>query len=240
MARSVRARTRSVEERDDGSESPLDAGSGSDAEEQDLFVREEKPMKFFLYDISDDRAEGLTEKIEAHGGQVTSLENKAAIILVTKRKHYDVLKFKYDIVKDKWVHMSGWVDQCIERKKVLYPRPQFRNMGGTTAPKQGNSAPRRSPVAFTEEDRLNLCRWIATKVPYKNDGGRNGNKIYKELVERCEKFGQCPWAARHTWQAWKQHYKMKQDILDKIIDQLRGRAYPWRGGHAGARAGEGD
>ncbi|TFY70023.1 hypothetical protein EVG20_g2912 [Dentipellis fragilis] len=207
MARSVHARTHSVEERDDGSESPMDAESGSDAEDQDLFVREEKPMKFFFYDISEDRVEALTEKIEArcfthlfvrhdrllndlqpslqaHGGRVTSLENKATIILVTKRKHYDVLKFKYDIVKDKWVHMSGWVDQCIERKKVMYPRPQFRNMGGTTAPKQGNSAPRRSPVAFTEEDRLNLCRWIATKVPYKNDGGRNGNKIYKELVER--------------------------------------------------------
>lgn len=28
---------------------------------------------------------------------------------------------------------------------------------------------------------MNLCQWIATVIPYKESGGRTGNKIYQEL-----------------------------------------------------------
>lgn len=36
---------------------------------------------------------------------------------------------------------------------------------------------------FTEEDEERLCKWIATKIPYKETGGRTGNRLYQQLCE---------------------------------------------------------
>lgn len=36
---------------------------------------------------------------------------------------------------------------------------------------------------FTEEDEQNLCNWIAAKIPYKETGGRTGNRLYQQLCE---------------------------------------------------------
>jgi glycosyltransferase A (GT-A) superfamily protein (DUF2064 family) len=36
---------------------------------------------------------------------------------------------------------------------------------------------------FTEEDEQNLANWIATKIPYKETGGRTGNRLYQQLCE---------------------------------------------------------
>lgn len=44
-------------------------------------------------------------------------------------------------------------------------------------------------TAFTEDDEANLCTWIAAVIPFKESGGRTGNKIYQELVSRvCLNF----------------------------------------------------
>lgn len=45
---------------------------------------------------------------------------------------------------------------------------------------------RRTP--FTEEDEFNLCKYIATILPYKETGGRTGNRIYMELIEAVSLF----------------------------------------------------
>lgn len=43
---------------------------------------------------------------------------------------------------------------------------------------------------FTEQDEENLCNWIAAKIPYKETGGRTGNRLYQQLCEyvrlRCD------------------------------------------------------
>ncbi len=36
---------------------------------------------------------------------------------------------------------------------------------------------------FTEQDEEHLCNWIAAKIPYKETGGRTGNRLYQQLCE---------------------------------------------------------
>lgn len=36
---------------------------------------------------------------------------------------------------------------------------------------------------FTEADEDHLCNWIAAKIPYKETGGRTGNRLYQQLCE---------------------------------------------------------
>lgn len=40
---------------------------------------------------------------------------------------------------------------------------------------------------FTDEDETNLCKWIALKIPFKETGGRTGNRLYQQLVEMVSK-----------------------------------------------------
>ena len=46
----------------------------------------------------------------------------------------------------------------------------------------------RRRVEFTDADEDNLCKWLALRVPYKEYGGRGGNGLYKDLVERVRKL----------------------------------------------------
>lgn len=43
---------------------------------------------------------------------------------------------------------------------------------------------RRRRTQFTEQDEENLCNWIAAKIPYKETGGRTGNRLYQQLCEQ--------------------------------------------------------
>jgi len=70
--------------------------------------------------------------------------------------------------------------------------------------------------AFTEDDEANLCTWIAAVIPYKESGGRTGNKIYQELVSRANEPGY-EWVGRHTWQSWRERYKKNATRLDQHV-----------------------
>lgn len=39
-------------------------------------------------------------------------------------------------------------------------------------------------MQFTEQDEERLCQWIAEKIPFKQTGGRTGNRLYQQLCER--------------------------------------------------------
>ena len=41
---------------------------------------------------------------------------------------------------------------------------------------------------FTEEDEEHLSTWIAAKIPYKETGGRTGNRLYQQLCEMASLF----------------------------------------------------
>ena len=38
-------------------------------------------------------------------------------------------------------------------------------------------------MQFTQEDEDKLCEWIAIKIPYKEIGGRTGNRLYQQLCD---------------------------------------------------------
>jgi len=38
-------------------------------------------------------------------------------------------------------------------------------------------------MQFTDDDERRLCQWIATKIPYKETGGRTGNRLYHQLCD---------------------------------------------------------
>ncbi|TFY68438.1 hypothetical protein EVG20_g3562 [Dentipellis fragilis] len=211
---------RSGQVHDSEAQAVMNLDSDSD-ENQDVFVQDDgRPIKFYLHDISAAFADPLTKKIQAHGGKITSQEKKAAVILVTKSKHYDALTSNHGTGAHPQVHMSQWIDECIKKKRMVHLKPPTRTSSSTAVPTRGKQNSRRAAVPFSEMDRFNLCRWIAEKVPDKKKGGRNGNKIYQDLEDSYQKGGKYCWANRHTWQSWKEHYKRNQDALDKVIDKI--------------------
>lgn len=90
----------------------------------------------------------------------------------------------------------------------------------------------RRRTQFTEEDEEHLCSWIATKIPYKETGGRTGNRLYQQLCDLVCFFvyflrivvtllqsadPEYAWASRHTWQSWRERYKKNATRLDALI-----------------------
>jgi hypothetical protein len=71
-------------------------------------------------------------------------------------------------------------------------------------------------MQFTTEDEEHLCNWIATKIPYKETGGRTGNRLYQQLCE-LSTDPEYAWASRHTWQSWRERYKKNSARLDGLI-----------------------
>ena len=103
---------------------------------------------------------------------------------------------------------------------------------------------RRTP--FTEEDEERLCQWIATKIPYKETGGRTGNRLYQQLCEmvsppkihklygfltQCSKVvdPEYAWVTRHTWQSWRERYKKNSVRLDNLIAAIVDQKKPAHG-----------
>jgi len=43
-------------------------------------------------------------------------------------------------------------------------------------------------TAFTDDDEKHLCEWIALQIPFKETGGRTGNKLYQKLCAMVRMF----------------------------------------------------
>ncbi len=50
----------------------------------------------------------------------------------------------------------------------------------------------RRRTQFNEEDEEHLCNWIAAKIPYKETGGRTGNRLYQQLCDMVRHFDRVP------------------------------------------------
>ncbi|KAG5644746.1 hypothetical protein DXG03_007875 [Asterophora parasitica] len=96
---------------------------------------------------------------------------------------------------------------------------------------------------FTDEDEEHLCDWIAAKIPYKETGGRTGNRLYQQLCElvrgnicsinarfyaefRQTNDPEYVWVSRHTWQSWRERYKKNAARLDAMIASIVDRKKP--------------
>ena len=100
-------------------------------------------------------------------------------------------------------------------------------------------------MQFTEEDEEKLCEWIAAKIPYKEIGGRTGNRLYQQLCDLVSPIfhffcssslilfqsaeSEYAWVSRHTWQSWRERYKKNAERLDKVIARIVEEKMPQRG-----------
>lgn len=83
--------------------------------------------------------------------------------------------------------------KCIEKGNVVYTPLVYKNPGGRRPGEElvilahfdlvtaTDTCDRRTQ--FTEQDENNLCDWIAAKIPYKETGGRTGNRLYQQLCD---------------------------------------------------------
>ncbi|KAH9939450.1 hypothetical protein B0H21DRAFT_756965 [Amylocystis lapponica] len=72
-------------------------------------------------------------------------------------------------------------------------------------------------VEYTKEDEKHLIEYLAVYSP---DGrNRAGNSLYKNLEANLD--GLWPWACRHTWSSWRDHYKMNTYYFSSRITRYQ-------------------
>lgn len=76
-------------------------------------------------------------------------------------------------------------------------------------------------VEYTEEDRENLARYLAFKVPDRDAGGLLGNVIYNQMCAKVQVLpNEYAWTARHTPSSWREHYKNHKAAMNEMMDQI--------------------
>ncbi|KAL4254409.1 hypothetical protein ABKN59_003674 [Abortiporus biennis] len=184
------------------------------------------PVKFFLYTDEDDsgrtiskkHAEGLRRKIERNGGQLVRSElNADTIIVATEEEAKEYRERFNNCTNNIYVEPTEFVSRCISEKKYHHRPPVYKGMGGR-GPTGNQARPRR--VDFTAGDEQHLVEYLAVKVPVNAAGGRFGNNLYLRLVELADEYPDMyGWAKRHTWQSWRERYKIHAARLSQRIDE---------------------
>ncbi|KAI0355129.1 hypothetical protein OH77DRAFT_1590073 [Trametes cingulata] len=199
---------------------PRDDQGEEDAEAR-IFTINGRPVLFYLYGTSEPRSfwalsEGQRKELAAlitqHGGHICKSPRDADTIIVTPNGH-DQLSKKYELERTKYVELPSFVRRCIRKGHYVHDPVIKLPMGGVP--------PKRARTEFTPEDDRNLCRFLASYLPYPEAGGRLGISTYLTLMEKARypdlDYG---WAARHTAESWRERYKKKQAIFDPIIAQM--------------------
>ncbi|KAJ6574920.1 hypothetical protein B0H19DRAFT_1126385 [Mycena capillaripes] len=154
----------------------------------------------------------LSQRIMHSGGDPDATAQSARVILADPNTDvFQHLIKTYQSEPEKYIESYLWVKKCVERGVVIYTPVVYKNPGGRRAGEERTQ--------FTEEDEQNLANWIATKIPYKETGGRTGNRLYQQL---CDLSGdpEYAWVTRHTWQSWRERYKKNATRLDTLISVI--------------------
>ncbi|KAF9056321.1 hypothetical protein BJ165DRAFT_1432603 [Panaeolus papilionaceus] len=154
----------------------------------------------------------LSSRIMHSGGDPHASAQSARVILAdpnTEAFHH--LVKTYQTIPDKYVESYLWVKKSIEKGVVVYTPLVYKNPGGRR--------PGEERTHFTEDDEEHLCNWIAAKIPYKETGGRTGNRLYQQLCD-LSTDPDYAWVTRHTWQSWRERYKKNAARLDVRITQI--------------------
>ncbi|KAL0950990.1 hypothetical protein HGRIS_007736 [Hohenbuehelia grisea] len=159
----------------------------------------------------------LAQRIMHSGGDPTASEQSARVILADPNTEvFGHLVKTYQGVPNKFIESYLWVKKCVEKGVVVYTPLVYKNPGGRR--------PGEERTQFTEEDEERLCKWIATKIPFKETGGRTGNRLYQQLCELASD-PEYSWVTRHTWQSWRERYKKNSERLDVaiavIVEQIK-------------------
>jgi len=146
-----------------------------------------------------------------------------------------------------FVENRDFVLRCIRMGKYEHIRPSRKGMPGSEGGRVyvisysvflsrffANVLIRRIP--YTQEDDEHLAFYIASVIPDAADGGRSGHLLYKTLTEELVRDcilniwilisintpskalePEYVWAKRHTWQSWRERYKMNIPRFDPKI-----------------------
>ncbi|KAG6845998.1 hypothetical protein H0H87_011046 [Tephrocybe sp. NHM501043] len=163
----------------------------------------------------------LSQRIMHSGGDPHASVQSARVILADPHTEvFGHLVKTYQGVPDKFIESYLWVKKCIEKSVVQYTPLVYKNPGGRR--------PGEERTQFTEDDEEHLCNWIASKIPYKETGGRTGNRLYQQLCEQSND-PEFAWVTRHTWQSWRERYKKNASRLDTLISSIVDRKKPAQG-----------
>ncbi|KAH7883736.1 hypothetical protein F5I97DRAFT_1938415 [Phlebopus sp. FC_14] len=188
-----------------------------------IFVENGAPIKMHIHhSIANVNARAaLSQRIMHSGGDPTASPQSARIILADPNTEvFQHLVKSYQGVPDKYIESYLWVKKCVEKGTLVYTPLVYKNPGGRR--------PGEERTQFTEEDEQHLCQWIATKIPYKETGGRTGNRLYQQLCEMAVD-PEYAWVTRHTWQSWRERYKKNSVRLDNIIAAIVDQKKPAHG-----------
>ncbi|KAH8120088.1 hypothetical protein DFH11DRAFT_32037 [Phellopilus nigrolimitatus] len=176
-----------------------------------IFVDNAFPVKIHIHKtIANVKIrEEVADTISIHGGNPDVSEEEATVILASSQvESYRDLRKEHQGSSDTFVENLKWLETCVKQEHYYHSPNQVKNPGGRR--------PGDERTAFTEEDEANLCNWIAAVIPYKESGGRTGNKIYQDLIAKANMPG-FEWVERHTWQSWRERYKKNAGRLDQHI-----------------------
>ncbi|KAJ7169693.1 hypothetical protein C8R46DRAFT_1089683 [Mycena filopes] len=176
-----------------------------------IFIENGQPIAMHIHhSIANVNARSaLSQRIIHSGGDPSASEQSAHVILADPNTEvYKHLIKTYQGEPGKYIESYLWVKKCVEKGAVLYTPVVYKNPGGRR--------PGEERTQFTEDDEQHLANWIATKIPYKETGGRTGNRLYQQLCE-LNNEPEFAWVARHTWQSWRERYKKNSSRLDVLI-----------------------
>ncbi|KAI9572819.1 hypothetical protein HD554DRAFT_2202662 [Boletus coccyginus] len=188
-----------------------------------IFVENEGPIKMHIHpSIANVNARAaLSQRITHSGGDPTASPQSARVILADPNTEvFQHLVKSYQGVPGKYIESYLWVKKCVEKGALVYTPLVYKNPGGRR--------PGEERTQFTEEDEERLCQWIATKIPYKETGGRTGNRLYQQLCEMVVD-PEYAWVTRHTWQSWRERYKKNSVRLDNMITAIVDQKKPAHG-----------
>ncbi|KAA1471562.1 hypothetical protein DENSPDRAFT_837586 [Dentipellis sp. KUC8613] len=179
-----------------------------------IFLDRGEPIKFHIdSSIANINARAaLSARIMHSGGDPTASPQSAKVILADPNTDiFQHLVKNYQGVPDKYVESYLWVKKCVEKGALVFTPLVYKNPGGRRAGEERTQ--------FTEDDEERLCNWIAAKIPYKETGGRTGNRLYQQLIE-MQNDPEYAWVRRHTWQSWRERYKKNSTRLDIMINAI--------------------
>ncbi|KAG2131258.1 uncharacterized protein EDB93DRAFT_1094478, partial [Suillus bovinus] len=188
--------------------------AGANAEDT-LFVKGGCPVAFFFHPSVREGRDVLEHEITTHGGSVCEDERRANVILVDEEADIEHIRRRYyrsDVLWQKRVHIEyrDFVLKCIRDRKYEHRPPARKGMPGAPVG--------RVRVPFTAEDDDHLAFYIATAYPNPANGGRSGNLVYQQLTEQLADEPEfIYWAKRHTWQSWRERYRMNRVRFDPMI-----------------------
>ncbi|EIN09421.1 hypothetical protein PUNSTDRAFT_133211 [Punctularia strigosozonata HHB-11173 SS5] len=190
----------------------------------ELFTKDGRPVVFCFYRLTTGQITRVTEQIMVNGGEICPAKHNkrdlckfgadADVVLAPDTALNHLRTVIYFGSGNPLPEHVGFVRECIQAGKYEHDRLIVRKMPG---PPRSNFPRHRN--AWTHEDELGLCRYIASVDPY-DQGGRCGYEIYKRAIAQHKERGNMPWTTRHSYQSIQEHYRRNEGGLKPMINRF--------------------